>query len=408
VKLSQFIVDNTETLLSEWEDFARTILPAAGAMGVEQLRDGARDLLRSITAEMETPETADEQKAKSRGKRIGPQADTEPGRNHRADRFAQGFDLEQVASEYRALRASVVRLWAEKQGSARPGLDELTRFHEAVDANLADALRRFSADVNHSRDLVMAVLGHDLRSPLGAITNSAHYLLRLQDADAGQKKAASLIASSAARMAKMVSDLLDFTRTRLGDLLPISPEPMHLIDVCRRSIDEQWAFHPDAIFSVEGTGDLSGTWDPSRVSQLLSNLIGNAIQHGAAGTPISILATSEPDAVVLSVHNAGVPIAATDLHRIFDPLARAPTERPDPTSLGLGLYIAREVARAHGGTIAVASSKDEGTTFTLRLPRTQQTLASPPARPMPPSTHLLSTIISPNEAFGFFSKLERH
>jgi hypothetical protein len=183
VKLSQFIVDNTETLLSEWEDFARTILPATEAMGVEQLRDGARNILLSIAAEMEITETPGEQKAKSRGRRIRLQPDAEPGRTHGADRFAQGFDLEQVASEYRALRASVVRLWAEKQGPAQPRFDELTRFNEAVDENLADALRRFSADVNHSRDLVMAVLGHDLRSPLGAIANSAHYLLRLQAAD---------------------------------------------------------------------------------------------------------------------------------------------------------------------------------------------------------------------------------
>jgi signal transduction histidine kinase len=405
VKLSQFIVENTETLLSEWEDFARTILPA-DTLSAEQLRDGARNILLSITAEMEIAETAGEQKAKSRGKRIRLPADTEPGRNHAADRFAQGFDVEQVAAEYRALRASVVRLWAERRGPEQPGLEELTRFNEAVDENLADALRRFSAEVNHSRDLVMAVLGHDLRSPLGAIANSAHYLLRLQDADGDPKKAAALIASSAARMAKMVSDLLDFTRTRLGDVLPISPEPMHLIDVCRRSIDEQWAFHPDATFAVDGTGDLTGTWDPSRISQLISNLIGNAIQHGAPGTPIGIVATAEPDAVILSVHNAGIPIAAADLHRIFDPLARAPTERPDPTSLGLGLYIAREVARAHGGTIAVASSNDAGTTFTVRLPRTKQTPA-PCARATPRTTHL-STIISPSEAFGFFSKLERH
>jgi signal transduction histidine kinase len=407
VKLSHFIIDNAEPLLSEWEDFARTILPVTGAMSVEQLRDGARNILLSIASEMDIAETAGEQKAKSRGKRIRLPADTEPGQSHGADRFAQGFDLEQVASEYRALRASVVRLWALKQGPARLGLDELTRFNEAVDENLADALRRFSADVNHSRDLVMAVLGHDLRSPLGAIANSAHYLLGLQAPDAGgQRKAAALIVSSAARMAKMVSDLLDFTRTRLGDVLPISPEPMHLIDVCRRSIEEQGAFHPEATFSVEGTGDLTGNWDPSRLTQLLSNLIGNAIQHGAAGTPISIVATAEPDALILSVHNAGVPIAATDLHRIFDPLARAPTERPDPTSLGLGLYIAREVARAHGGAIAVASSKGEGTTFTVRLPRTTQTLA-PPAPPMPRTTRL-STIISVNEAFAFFNRFKRH
>lgn len=372
MNLSEFILENMEPILGEWERFAGTILPAAKTMSQVELRNEARQILEAIAVDMETSQTRQEQQDKSEGLRAGRvRRDGDSAATaHGAARFTLGFDLDQTVSEYRALRASVFRLWTEKMGKAdRSMLDELTRFNEAIDEALTESIARYAQGISHSRDLVMAALGHDLRTPLGAIVNSANFLLRAEHTDSRSTKAASRIVGSATRMTQMTSDLLDFTRTRLGQMLPISPAPMNLADACRQAIDEIGAFHPEATFHFEPSGDLAGTWDAARIAQLLSNLVGNALQHGLSGTPITIAARGEDEKVFLTLHNEGTPIPEDQIGRIFEPLVRAPSERVNSSSLGLGLYISREIVQAHGGRIELSSSKTEGTTIKICLPR---------------------------------------
>lgn len=174
-------------------------------------------------------------------------------------------------------------------------------------------------------------------------------------------------------MGGMINDLLDFTSTGLGAAMPLGPAAMDLGPLCREVVDETRAAHLARPVCFEAQGDLSGDWDAARLRQVVSNLVGNAFQHGAQDRPVALTASSKGADVVLEVRNEGPPIPPADMATLFDPLVRgsAPEgqkHRPSG-SIGLGLYIARQVMAAHGGAIDVTSSADAGTVFTVRLPR---------------------------------------
>jgi signal transduction histidine kinase len=192
--------------------------------------------------------------------------------------------------------------------------------------------------------------------------------------DRESSEMAAGIAASGDAMARMISDLLDFTGTGLGASMPVSPATMDLGHLCREAFDEIHAAYPSRLLRFDAQANLTGDWDAARIRQLVSNLLGNAVQHGIENGPVDLVARGErADHVVLTVHNWGPPIPREALATIFDPLVRGRSPEAQkqrrPGSIGLGLYIAREVAVAHGGTITVQSSQEEGTIFTVRLPR---------------------------------------
>jgi signal transduction histidine kinase len=220
--------------------------------------------------------------------------------------------------------------------------------------------------------MYIAVLGHDLRTPLSAIAMSAQFMIDAGELKEPNLELATTIARSSRRMNHMVTDLLDFTRSRLGTGIPIVRRPMDLAVVAAHAVKEMAAAEPQSVFEFEASGDVSGVWDGARVSQVVANLVGNAVQHGAVNSPIRVSARGEAADVVLRVHNGGPAISATDMHGLFSPFKQArhgavPTH--DSTNLGLGLYIAERIVTAHGGTIVADSSEDAGTTLTVRLPR---------------------------------------
>jgi signal transduction histidine kinase len=187
-------------------------------------------------------------------------------------------------------------------------------------------------------------------------------------------------------MARMIGDLLDYTRTRLGAGMPVSPAPMDLSGLCRAVFEEFRTAHPTRVirFHCEGDGadEITGEWDADRLRQAISNLLGNAVQHGDENAPIDLTLSADATDVVLVIHNGGSPIAPGELPRIFEPLVRGSSsqypKRNRPGSIGLGLYIAREVARSHGGTIDATSTAQAGTAFTMRLPRLSPVKAAEP------------------------------
>lgn len=369
MSLSEFITSHMEEVLSEWENYARTI-PAAYAMDTKALRDSAEAMLQAIATEMVSDQSGAQQQAKSRGH--SDRAETESSsETHAGGRHAEGFSLNEVVSEYRALRASVIRLWCKNLRD--PGHDEfyqLTRFNEAIDAAWSKAIARFKDDLDRSREVFLAVLGHDLRNPLGAVINSADYLLRSEGLSGGQIKAASNITRGAIRLQEMISDLLDVTRTRLGQALPISPKPMELTGLCEQVAEEARAYHPDHVIDYRPGERIHGNWDRSRLAQMLSNMVENAIRHGATDKPVTISAVRDKGDAVVSVHNHGKPIPPGMLQKIFEPLTaleRDSSRQKRAGGLGLGLYIARQIAEAHGGSIGVESSAEKGTLFTIRL-----------------------------------------
>jgi signal transduction histidine kinase len=251
----------------------------------------------------------------------------------------------------------------------------MTRFNEAIDQALAESIANYSDEVARSRDTFLAILGHDLRSPLSAIANSGLYLAAPGLLPAGAPlEAAKRVNRGAARMSSMIKDLLEYTRTRLGRAIPISPEAGSMEHICRIAYDEIRAAHPERIFRLETSGDLEGRFDGERFQQVLSNLLGNAVRHGERSQPITLSARGDPEKVTVQVRNHGRPIPPDQLQVIFNPLVQIPSalvdEDSEPAaSLGLGLYIAREIVTMHGGTMVAESSEGNGTVFSARLPR---------------------------------------
>ncbi len=242
----------------------------------------------------------------------------------------------------------------------------------------ADHVRRVDEEAERrcrAIDTILGIVGHDLRNPLGAVHMSAALLMKRGGLEGWQARTVERMRSSAGRMGRIIADLLSYTRTRLGSGIPISPREANLGEVVRSVVDELGAANPDREIQVNAVGDLAGTWDPDRLEQVASNLVSNAVDHGDPGVPVYVSLCPEVDDVLLTVRNAGPGMPPEVLSHLFEPFSKAPDERSRKASgLGLGLYIAREIVRGHGGEITAAVDDGE-TAVTVRLPRRT------PARP---------------------------
>ena len=371
MRLADFITQNMEVILVEWEAFAATQFPAASHMTPLTLRDHAGQILSAVAKDLTTSQSADEQSEKSQGR--APKLSNAPetaAQTHAVLRARSGFDINQLVAEYRALRASVVRLWTRACLPSSPDLDELIRFNEAIDQAVAESVSFFSAQVERARSLLLGMLGHDMRNPLQAIQMTATFLSKLNAGEQVSKAAASLI-TSGGRITTLLNDLVDFNRTRLGVGISIDASLVDLGDLFSESLDQLRDTYPDRSLELQLQGNLSGTWDGARLQQLLDNLVINAIKYGAPDAPVRVLVSGEGSDIRLEVANSGPAIRNVDLEQVFDPLKRGLHQGPDNNSqgsLGLGLYIVREIARAHGGE-ALARSDDSETVFAVTLPR---------------------------------------
>jgi signal transduction histidine kinase len=383
MRLADFILANREPILAEWEAFARTCAPASGPMDIAALRDHASEMLTVIAADLATAQgpVAQSEKSKGRAPAEDPAART-AAEEHGTGRAQSGFTVAQLVAEYRALRASVIRLWTKAEGALDASdIEDLTRFNEAIDQSLAESVLQFNQDVEQAKETFLAILGHDLRTPLGAITTSAEFLLQTADLEEVERSLIARIAGSATRSVTMVGDLLDFTRSRLGEGIPIARAEMDLGQVVRDVVDEIAAAHPGCPIRVDTSGELRGQWDAARLRQAFGNLIANAVQHGADGTAVRVDVRRAEAQVTVAVHNRGAVIPPEQLDGLFNPMRarRAPrtaAARGPTGSLGLGLYIAERIVGAHDGTIAVESSEVGGTTFTVFLPHREEPAAA--------------------------------
>lgn len=369
--LASFILANMEDIMREWQKFAATVESAKG-MDRKALRDDAEWILTTIARDMQTTQSRSEQEAKSK--------DTRPPRKnaaetaaeaHGAQRFVSGFDLNEMVSEYRALRASVIRLWtAQCKVDEIQLVEELTRFNEGIDQALSESIRYFAGQLDRSRELFMGILGHDLRTPLHVIQAAAERLLRTHANPEQQQRLGTYVRDGANQITVMLADLLDTVRTQLGGSLPLQLTSLDISQTCKAVVEQFQVLHPQREFRCNVAGPLEGQWDAIRVHQLLTNLVRNAIQHGSAKSPIALAAELQHGSVVMSVHNEGEPIPPELMVNIFEPLRRSDAQRfnADSFSMGLGLYIAATIAHAHQGSIAVESSPERGTTFTTTLP----------------------------------------
>jgi sigma-B regulation protein RsbU (phosphoserine phosphatase) len=234
------------------------------------------------------------------------------------------------------------------------------------------------------RERLMGIVGHDLRTPLQAITVAAAILLRDDALDERPRVLARRVANSAVRMADIIDQLLDFTRSRLGGGISVTREDIELNDVCRRIIDELELVYPGRAIVLNAGPTLRGEWDPDRLAQALSNVVGNAVRHGSQIAPITVSTSAAEGDVVVDIHNEGEPIPAELMPRLFDPFRRGASNASAASpgaGLGLGLFIAQQIIRAHDGGIAVSSSAGQGTTVSIRLPLRRSTASANMAEP---------------------------
>jgi len=371
MRLSAFIRSNVEHIAAEWELFAASLLPKE-EFSKSILRDGIFDMLDEIATDIDSLQSDEQQKEKSEGNPQRYQHIENAAEQHALARVKMGLSSRQVISEFRALRATVIRLWQRHSlETDEQSLYDLIRFNEAVDQALTEAAVRYTTEIDRSRELFLGVLGHDLRNPLAAISGLAELQLRAKTTER-HSEFASQILVSAGRMAHMITDLIELTRVRLGTGIAIDPAPTCMRRICTGAIEEMKAIYPKRLFQLNCAEEIPGEWDQARMSQLLSNLLGNAVQHGAIHSPIIVTACRGDNGVELAVHNDGMAISPHLIPRLFDCMFQGASGQRDAddnsTSLGLGLYIAKEIITAHGGTIEVCSTETEGTTFMVRLP----------------------------------------
>lgn len=372
VRLAEFIVSRMEAILVEWEGFATTLLPAAIGMDSLALRDHARQILEAVAKDLNTVQTRSAQAEKSKGR--APEDDgakETAAQSHAVLRASSGFSIRQLVAEYRALRATVLRAWMDDSGLDANGVGDMIRFNEAIDQAVAESVDHFQASVEHHRNLLLGMVGHDMRNPLNCIVMTASFLEAL---DGGEQvtKAAARLTRSGASLRVLLDDLTDFNRTNLGLSLRVVPTELDLGEVAEDELDQFRAAQPQRRIEFSASGDTCGRWDGTRVQQILRNLVSNALTHGAPDSPVRVTLHGEHTEVRFEVSNSGH-IAASDLGQIFDPLRRGATEPMSHEArdgMGLGLFIVRELANAHGGDVEVRS-EGEQTTFAVRLPREQ-------------------------------------
>ncbi|WP_157758346.1 PAS domain-containing protein [Cystobacter fuscus] len=220
---------------------------------------------------------------------------------------------------------------------------------------------------------ILGIVSHDLRNPLSVIRISASTLLAREGLDERQSKSLTRIITATDRSTRLIRDLLDFSQARLGGGIPVERKQMDLFELTRGVVEELAASHPEREVEISQEGEGAGDWDGDRLAQVLGNLVGNALQHSPAHTPVRVRCQGEPSTVVIEVHNEGAPIDPAYLPELFEPFRRGRHAGSGAGSVGLGLYITRQLVLAHGGRIQVTSREGEGTRFAVRLPRGPQT-----------------------------------
>ncbi|QRK13377.1 PAS domain-containing protein [Archangium violaceum] len=275
-------------------------------------------------------------------------------------------------SEFRALwRKEPGEHWLRSTGRAVFEGGRAVRFIGTVQ-DISDRKRRQS-EAQHRAEFAEQLIGivsHDLRNPLNAITLSVAALMRQEDLSERQTKGLARISASTERATRMIRDLLDFTRVRLGGGIPIERRSLDLHALCGQVAEEVRLAHPDREVEVVRSGHGMGEWDGDRLAQVLTNLMNNALAYSPQGSPVRVETRGEDGAVLLRVHNRGKPISPELLPHLFEPMRRGSHAGEGASrSIGLGLFIVDNIVRAHGGTIEVRSVEAEGTTFTVRLPR---------------------------------------
>jgi phosphoserine phosphatase RsbU/P len=305
----------------------------------------------------------------------------------------RGPNGEQLFSRITVFKASDRRRYERELVEARAAADEARARLAALNDGLETRIRKAAAEILHNesearraqlleaetqenlrrerevaqlREQFIAVLGHDLRNPLAALMGGANLLLR-QPQNERSTAILAMMQGSLARMGALIDNVMDFARGRLGGGISLNRSADESLEVTLKQVVDEFRFiAPERTFEANIAITKPVSFDKARIAQLVSNLLGNALTHGAAETPINMLATTEAEILEISVANAGEPISEKAMERLFQPFFRGEV-RHGQQGLGLGLHIASEIARAHGGALTVSSSIEE-TRFVFQMP----------------------------------------
>ena len=397
MRLADFILANVEPILVEWESFARGIWPNGATADPAEMRDEAEDILRETAVDMQSLQTGAQQAEKSKGAgrpRHEGGGLTRASSSHGTGRVASGFDLWAVVAEYRALRASVLRLWRESEpGPDLRDLDDVTRFNESMDQSLTHAIRGYAEQVdrdreallaneqasrreaeaaNRAKDVFLATLSHEMRTPLNAIVGWLS-ILRHEDAETRHfQEGLKVIERNTMAQVQLIDDVLDVSRIVSGKLR-IDIRACQLADVINAGVNvvRTAAVARGITLDVQLDPAVSGAWcDSVRIQQVVWNLVSNAVKFTPKGGRVDVTLSREKSSFQIQVSDTGQGISPELLPHIFDRFRQADSStRRRFAGLGLGLSIVKYIVEAHGGTVEVTSSGEgKGSTFTVRLP----------------------------------------
>lgn len=376
--LADFIISELEPILQEWESFARTLTPAALVMTGNQLRNHAEMMLKSIANDLRTPQSPEQQIKKSHGLEDEEKQDAD----HGTGRWKSNFSVEQLVSEYRALRSSVLRLWGQAHSYASTtDVQDIIRFNEAIDQLLAVSVSSFAAakrkadEQEKNRNEFLAMLAHELRNPLSPITTASALLKKAKGNEKIIENAADVIARQAAHMARLVDDLLDVSRVTRG-LIEVQ---LRAVDI-RQAIDEAVEQVTPEIQARRHQLDVAGPpyptavqADKKRLVQIVTNLLANAAKYTPEGGHVKLETTVHESEVVIAVKDNGVGMSPEFISHAFELFAQA-ERTPDRKSggLGLGLALVKNLVELHGGKVVCSSAgPGHGSHFVVTLPRHQ-------------------------------------
>ena len=346
MKLSQFLKDHNAEILLEWDRFAKKTAPSESDMSVSTLRDHAKELLIAIAIanDIERTQSKKTQSEKSKGELPVPSELDEAASIHGTLRHHGGFDLKEVASEFRALRASVLHLWLPQVKDMTPEFSyDMTRFNEAIDEALSESIITFSDQTARTRDTFLAVLGHDLRNPLSVISMSGEFIQKVKEGSAPIHKAGSRIVISSARMGLMINYLLEYARAQLGGRLLLKRHVVDMHRICQAVVDEARAAYPAQEFVLKRSGELIGSFDEARLQQVFANLLSNAARYSVPGQPIAVAVEGRANAIAVKVHNVG-------------PVMMAPWRRRSPATTS-SMRCARRLTRSWRRRAPAAAKK---------------------------------------------------
>jgi signal transduction histidine kinase/CheY-like chemotaxis protein len=379
LKLADFIAENKELILQEWDTFARTLRPCA-SMTSKALRNHAFEMLTSIAIDLGTTQSREQQITRSQGR--GPRtAQTEAGEEHGVARQESSFTIEELVSEYRALRSTTLRLWSDINTSpSSQDLSDVGRFNESIDHLLtasvftfARAMREAEEAEKRRKDQFLAMLAHELRNPLSPISAAATLLKMAKSNDPIVNNASNIIARQVAHMAALVEDLLDVSRVTRGKI-ELKLEPLDLSQVINDAIEQvnpQILARHHVFVAPKFLGPIIVQGDRKRLIQVIANLLSNAIKYTPERGHIELKLDLYNDQIAITIEDNGVGMAPELVPRIFDIFTQA-EQTPDRTvgGLGLGLTLVKSLIELHGGKVTCFSAGvGKGSHFTLWLPK---------------------------------------